>query len=384
MEGAGLRDIQALFITCSNAGVAFWRVDSFVTAAKRNKAGFFFAPWSDKTLTDNHPWEIDLSDSQFKNRILAELWDHGKKADVIVFQMLHLPASLQLFLAMKQAFPNTPIVTECDDNILSTPSYNPADSAYEPGSFHRNVAVEQFRMSDAMIVSTPYLAEVYSEHNRNIHVVPNCLDFRKWDNLKHRRNKDVVRIGWAGGASHDEDLRIIEPVVRKTLEKHPTVRFCFVHGIAPFLRNIDRVDFISQFTRIDRYPQFLASRSFDIGMAPLVDNSFNRAKSNLRWLEYAGLKVPCVASDVGHFKETITQAKDGLLCYSEQDWLDSLDFLIHDSNARKAIGKAANAKARRDFNVDKEVFRYAKILREVAEKGQTVKVPDDELQEANA
>lgn len=366
-----MKVVQALFITCSNAGVAFWRIDNFVRAANRNKFGNFFAPWHDKSRAENHPWEMDIVDDNYKKRILDELWDHAQKADVVVFQMVHTMPALDLFLAMRQALPDVPVVTESDDNILSTPDYNPAHVSYnEPGAYCRDVAVAQFRASDAMIVSTPCLKEVYSEFCDQIYVVPNSLDFRIFDNLKHRRNKDLIRIGWAGGASHNDDLQIIEPVVHKTLEKHPTLCYCFVHGIPPFFRDIPRVETVAKFARIDRYPQFLASRNFDIGLAPLIDNAFNRGKSNLRWLEYAGMKVPTVASKVGHFAETIRHEVDGLLCRDEQDWLHSLDFLIHDENARRKMGKAANARARKEFNIDTTTLDYCRILNEIADNGQ--------------
>lgn len=359
--------ISALFIQCSNSGVAWYRLTMWSLAAYRNKAFFVRQPYWDKSLNETHPWEVEITSPQHKGRIQAELDSYLKQADVVVCQMVHTHDGLDFVRAVKEAY-KIPVVTEIDDHILSTPTYNPADAVYKPGSDFRAIAVEQFKISDAMVVSTPYLKEVYTDLNQNIHVVPNSLDFRTWDNLRFRKNTDFVRIGWAGGASHDEDLRLIEPVVRKTLEKHPTVRFCFVHGIPQFLRGIDRVEEVNEFTRIDRYPQFLASRSFDIGLAPLVDNAFNRAKSNLRWLEYAGLKVPCIASKVGHFAETITHEQDGLLCSNEQDWLDSISFLISDENARKKMGKAANQKARKDFNVDVNVHLYRKSLEEVVGK----------------
>jgi glycosyltransferase involved in cell wall biosynthesis len=378
-----MRQVAALFVQCSNSGVAQWRLTNFVNAAQRVKAGHFFQPWWDKSLTQTHPWELDIDDPMYRRRIGLEMLDHADKAEVIVAQMAHTRSALDFLLWVSKT-KKLPLVTEIDDNILSTPTYNPANAVYGQGSRFRALALEQFKASDAMIVSTPYLAEVYGEFCPNITVIPNSLDFRIWDNLKHRRNNGIVRIGWAGGASHDEDLRIIEPVVRKTLEKHPTAHFCFVHGVPDFLKRIDRVETVLQFTRIDRYPQFLASRGFDIAVAPLQDNAFNRAKSNIRWLEPAGLKVPCIASKVGDFERTIRQAEDGLLCESERDWLDSLDWLISDEGARRKMGKNANARARRDFNVEKTVFDYARALTQIADKGKAAPVAGHFIEEAAA
>lgn len=384
------KDIAALFIPTSNAGVAYYRMFNWCNAAHKNRAGLYHMLWWDKAATETHPWEGLLEDSMRKHRILAELDEKCGQADVIVMQMLHFKAGLDLFCAIKDRFPDTPIIVEQDDQMLETASYNPASESYRPGSYFSDIAIKQMQYADAMVVSTNYLKDVYSQYCDNIFVAPNSLDFRIWDNLKHRKNKDIIRIGWAGGASHDEDLRIIEPVVHKILEKHPTVRFNFVHGIPEFFKGIDRVETFQQWTRIDRYPQMLASRSFDIMLAPLRDNAFNRGKSNLRWLESAGLKAPCVASSVMPFAETITQAQDGLLCKSEQDWIDSLSWLISDEVSRRKIGKNANATARRRFNVDTNVFKYSEELKKIAARGQVVKVPQpdedipDNLVEAHA
>lgn len=334
--------------------------------------------WFKYEATETASWEVDIVDPQFAARIFGELNQKVRLADVVVMQMCHTPAALNLFLSIKEAYPDKPVLAEIDDNMLSTAEYNPAAPFYDPGTAFRAVAVEQFKAADAMIVSTPYLKEVYGELSENIHVVENSLDFKVWDRLKFPKRKGPIRIGWAGGASHSEDLRIIEPVVRSILTKHRDVRFCFVHGIPEFLKNIPGVECVSKFSRIDKYPQFLASRSFDIGIAPLVDNAFNRGKSNLRWLEYSGLGIPCVASNVGHFKETVRHGEDGFLADTPQEFESYLELLISDRRLRRKIGGIANARVKKDFNVDRNVFAYEAILRKVLEKGQVKKIEQPE------
>ena len=369
-----MSDVRALFISTSNAGVGYWRVWSWVLAAQRNKAMFAHAPWYEKGLNETHPWEVDVMDPYYKHRILDELNDHAKKANVVVMQMAHTPAALNMFLSLKETY-KIPVVAEIDDNMISTADYNPANPFYSQGEDFRKIAIDQFKAADAMIVSTPYLREVYSEFCYYIEVVPNAIDFKVWDNLKRRDTKGQVRIGWAGGASHNEDLKLIEPAMRNILAKYKNVRFVFVHGIPNFLKNIDGVECIQRFERIDRYPQYLASRRLDIGLAPLVDNAFNRGKSNLRWLEYSALKVPTVASNVGHFKQTIKDHYDGLLVEPDE-WESALVELIENEDRRRWIGKHAYRRVRTDFNIDKEVFYYAKVLKEIVDRGLTKKIEE--------
>lgn len=380
------RPLRVLFVPTSNSGVSFYRFWNFSVAANRTRAMLANVLWWQKDLNEIHPWETEISEPGHGARIINEIWERFLWADVVVFQMVHTHAALDIFLSMKEAAADakipelrekrgiphrgpTPVVVEIDDNMLSTADYNPASAVYGPGSAFRDIAVSQFKAADAMIVSTPYLKDLYSDLNDSIEVVPNCLDFKIWGNLR-KKKRDGIRIGWAGGASHEGDLKIIELVVHNILKKHKEARFVFVHGIPKFLRNIPRVECVDKFSRVDKYPAFLAQRGFDIGIAPLMDNAFNRGKSNLRWLEYAGLGIPCVASNVGHFKETLRHGEDALLADTPEDFEAHLSRLIENKSERKAMGQRAYRRAAKDFNTDAEVFRYAEILKGIADRGQ--------------
>ena len=257
--------------------------------------------------------------------------------------------------------------------MLDTPEYNPAIQVYVPGSPFTEVAIEQFKNSDGMIVSTPYLKEVYSEYNEHIYVVPNSIDTVLWGKAR-KESRPGIRIGWAGGASHEEDLRVIEPIFDKLLAKYKDLSFVFVHGVPPFLRDKKGIEHITKWARIDRYPQHIASLDWDIALAPLKDNAFNRGKSNLRWLESAALGIPCVASNVGHFKETIRHGEDGFLADSADDFVTHISTLIEDKKLRHQVGARAKARVDQDFNVDKTAAQYVSYLEEVIAKG-GVKTP---------
>ena len=362
-----MADLKVLMVPTTNSGVSWYRQWTWAVAAHRTRTMFAECLWWNAAQNETAPWEVDVDEPQYRSRILNELNAKARMADVVVFQMVHTMAALNVFLALKEAYPHIPVLAEIDDNILSTPTYNPASNCYDPGMKFRDLAVQQFRAADGMIVSTPYLKELYSDFNDNIYVVPNSLDFKVWDRVQRRKHSGI-KIGWAGGASHDEDLRIVEPVIHKLLEKYRDLRFTFVHGGSIF-RNIPRVECVDKFSRVDKYPAFLGARGWDIGIAPLVDNAFNRGKSNLRWLENAGLRTPCVASNVGHFAETINRGKDGLLCDDEEDWIEHLSYLIENKKARKEMGNNAYLRVRADFNTDTSVKAYQSILRQVVEKG---------------
>lgn len=346
----------------------------FQAAHRTGVANFSVLGW-EKDRYEIAPWQYQIEDDEFKHMLCGELHAKARDADVIIFQYVHTGAALSTIYALKDAFPDKPILCEIDDDLTDVPTYNGAFGVYNPGSEVMGNALAHVEVADAVIVSTPYLREVYTDRNENIQIVPNCIDIPKWTNTR-KKNKPGIRIGWAGGSSHSEDLRILETVIPRIVEAHKDVQFVFVSSDFPdFLKNQKRVKLVTKWARIDKYPQHLASMDFDIGIAPLVDNKFNRAKSNLRWLEYSALGIPTVASNVGHFAETVRDNQDGYLADGPDEFFHKLDRLIRDKKLRKEMGRSALRRISQDFNVDKTVSAYTTILEEVVARGVVNQAP---------
>lgn len=361
--------LKVLMIPSGNSGVAYWRMYNPWVGLHRQDLADCRVLWWRKDIVDAlHPWQLGLDDAMTMVRITQEMNAYARTADVIVIQGVQTPAALALFYALKDAYPRTPILTEMDDDVTWTPAEHPASQSYSPFSGLTHTAIQQIKQSDGLIVSTPWLAEVYGEHNDRIEVVPNAIDFNVWGKAKGR-SRPGIRIGWAGGASHAEDLRLIEPAIRELTAKNRNVRFVFVHCCPDFLRSIPGVEAVDKWARIDHYPKFLAGLDFDIGLAPLVDNLFNRCKSNLRWLEYSALGIPTVASNVGHFKQTLRNGQDALLADKPEDFAPLIQSLIDDAKARRALGRRAKDRVVRDFNVDTVAKHYAEVLERFVEQG---------------
>ncbi len=380
-----MNKVKALFINTSSAGVSYWRMFSFWPAAIRTGVMDIQMPFWQKDLTEPHPWQLELDDPFLKRAYMDKLWECLREVDVVVCQMVHFEKSLRLFSAIWDLYDvppvgKVPVVVECDDNYRNTPAYNPAANAYEAGTLFRRIATTQFRLADAIVVSTPGLKQLYGDYNDHVYVIPNSIDFPTWDRAvaKHK-TKPGIRIGWAGGANHERDLKIMEPVIKRIMAKYRDVKFVFVHGAPKFLREIPGVEYVPKFTPILKYPQFLADQDFDIGIAPLELNTFNEGKSNLRWLEYSALGIPTVASSVGHFQETIRNGKDGILvenstpAIEEDQWVEHLSKLIEDRGYRVRMGIDARDRVRRDFNVDFTVGTYADALRDIIGRGRVPK-----------
>lgn len=361
--------MRALFLPTCVAGVNFWRMVNPANAALRNKLFHAHVLWWQKGNTEMHPWQMDIMMEAHRSRITGELDTMTRGADVVVMGMVHIPSGYHTFAGLRECY-GKPVVMEIDDNVLSCPVYNPAAGSYAPGTDTRALTVKQMRESDALFVTTPYLKEIYSEFNANIYVLPNAIDFDMWGKTQRRKNKGKITLGWVGGANHNDDLLILENAVDTLTAKYPEVEFVFGHGMHPKFRGKKGVRWVQEFFRIDKYPKGVARMGFDIGMAPLVDNAFNRGKSNLRWLEYSALGIPTVASRVGHFAETIEDGKTGLLCDTPEDFTTNLERLIKDVKLRKELARNAKAEVYEKFNIDNVAKQYKAALIDIEKRGQ--------------
>ena len=150
---------------------------------------------------------------------------------------------------------------------------------------------------------------------------------------------------------HQRDLEMVKDAMVRIVDKYKNVTF-FCVGFDPQLWDHKKIKVVTNWANILDYPKFMAKFSFDIGIAPLRDNFFNRAKSNLRWLEYSALGIPCVASNVEPMR-CINDGVDGFLANDEKEFEEKLSTLIENESYRIKMGSNAYNRVKKDFNVTK-------------------------------
>jgi len=124
-----------------------------------------------------------------------------------------------------------------------------------------------------------------------------------------------VTIGWMASGSHTIDAPLVIPAIKRIMKEYPNVKLHLIGWVGweqlgqEFNEHKERIK-VEPWTNIVMLPQVMAD--IDIGIAPLVDNLFNRAKSNIKWLQYAALGSPCVASDLAPYQD-IQNGVDGFV-----------------------------------------------------------------------
>lgn len=263
------------------------------------------------------------------------------ESDVIVVQTPRGPEQLNVIKLVNSEGKLS--VVELDDDVWSMLPSNPGYEHWNRPDVRRNL---ELCVREAQLVTTPTraLADKLRKLNPNIKVLANMLPVDGWDYPEPKiQREDRVVLGWAGSTSHGGDFRVIDGVVQPILDRYPHVELAVVGGppVAE-LRGHERIRYLSP-TDIQRYPTLL--ENFDIGLAPLADTAFNRAKSDLKFVEYSRVGIPTIAAKLEPYLHTIKHGENGFLASSPKHWVSQITRLIEDVELRERIGAAAHAYA---------------------------------------
>lgn len=263
------------------------------------------------------------------------------------------------------------LIYDLDDNIWHMPAWNPAKHAFEE---HRGGVRACVEWADVVTVSTPFLkkfAQREFDDLRNVVtgkpipvvVVGNYADMRLFKEVTVPRNRDTVRIGWGGSNTHAGDLGYMWHIIPDIIEEFPNTEFEVIgHPPPPRLFNNPRVR-MRNFCHVSEFQNRLATWDWDIVIAPLENNKFNKAKSAIKMVEAGSIRKPCLATSIDNYdmfcdfpgyKELKWQ-----LCMSDFQWGDKLKELIRNESLRKELGDAMHSNVSQNYNIATQTWRWS-------------------------
>jgi glycosyltransferase involved in cell wall biosynthesis len=279
---------------------------------------------------------VDQKDATTKSYLQGE-WD------LIVGQRF---ASFEGLATWRRARkPKNRLVYENDDDVFSIGMDNFQAYHTYRGAVTRDAVQSYAQIADLVTVTNSQLAEVFSEHAGRTAVLPNFIPEFVLELPRTDRKRPVV--GWVGGASHGLDMHVIcEPLRRFARRNSGWDLYLGGTDYRPTLKIPgDRVEFRRWVAAIDDREGFYQSLDFDIGICPLLDNSFNHSKSFIKALEYNARGIPVVASSVGPYKEYVTHGYNGFLVKGDHEWVKYLELLANDDELRAKMGQNARDRA---------------------------------------
>jgi GT2 family glycosyltransferase/glycosyltransferase involved in cell wall biosynthesis len=265
------------------------------------------------------------------------------------------------------------VLLEIDDNLLEIDRSHEEFDAYTG----KTEAVRYLaRSADHIIISTEELLKAFRPLNQNIHVIGNALDEWLWFSPSsvpvRSPSPNTIVAGYMGTLTHRADLEMIrEPFLRAR------ERLKRDHGIRLVLELVGVEDQTLaedwyQRLKVPRghtsYPRFVRwwrrTIAWDIGVAPLVANQLNKAKSALKFMEYSAVGLPAIFSPVGEYAHLVKHRETGLLASANQpeEWENLIVELAASPTLRTLLAANAQREIREHHLLSHRVSVWKRLL----------------------
>jgi len=252
------------------------------------------------------------------------------------------------------------IIYEVDDVVFreEIPDYNKFKHAFDNDEVRSN-CIDIINLCDEVTVTCPFMRDLYREKTgkQEITVVPNFLPQFWMGNLfdgkqvvrSHETNKKKPRVLYTGSGAHydvdnktggKDDLSHVRDYIRSTVKKYQWV---FVGAFPPQLVDLVQSGEIEfhPWQNLLQYPGKIASLNVQLMIAPLEVNNFNRAKSDIKFIEACALGIPCLCQDMC----TYSTAPSDLRFGTSEELSDKIDTILAWKNRSKYYGNISKLRA---------------------------------------
>ena len=305
-----------------------------------------------------------------------QMFVEAMSSDVIVFQRPLEEEKLKSIKLLQEA--GKIVVFDNDDTYRADsgiPTLINSSKNVEYIEKCNRVLGEFIKQADLVTTTTEILADEYRQYNKNVVVLPNCIDQFNWNEPK-RNTSDKIRIGFIGSVTFNDEYKHIQGTL-DYLKKRDDVEIV-VYGLPPdndpkykqqrkFYKR--QLNFWRRYanqripqSRMYQYFDNINDLELDLVIIPRKDNYFNRCKSNIKFLEMAMLEIPVVAQSFPDKKSPYDYDIDGtngLLATDDDDFKEKVITLIENKDLRLKMGKKAKEYVLKNYNIEDKAHLWA-------------------------
>ena len=335
------------------------KIKVLVVPSDRTGVSYFRSTKPHITLETMFPDEFHV-DIEYEPKLNDENW--LKQYDLIHYHRTLGPYEKHEELVNKCKKLGIPTFMDIDDHWAPGP-HHPAYQIIKNNEIDKKI-LNNIRTAENIITTTPIFAEEITRvsKNKNVFVLPNAIDPTEKQFTPNPEKSDRIRIGWLGGSSHLKDLELLKGLVSSLendglLDKIQFVLCGFdLRGTVTMIdqktgkqtqRPIKPMEsvwyqyeriFTNDYSSVSKeYKEFLLTfkkgefkdiknesyrrvwtknistyasnyNLFDISLAPIEENLFNKVKSQLKVIEAGFHKKAIVAQDFGPYQIDLTNA----------------------------------------------------------------------------
>jgi hypothetical protein len=222
------------------------------------------------------------------------------------------------------------LIYEIDDLVFheDIPEYNKFKPAFTDPNI-RKYCQEIMEMCDEVTVTCNYMRDYYKSktNNKNVTVIPNYPP--KWwmgnfySEKRISENYDLYekrpRILYAGSGAHfdvenrvgqNDDFAHVCEIITKTSDKYQWVFLGAFPLPLGHLAKAGKIEF-HPWEQLYKYPEKIYNLRVNMMVAPLQNNTFNKAKSDLKHIEASCYGIPIACQDMETYEAAPIKFKTG-------------------------------------------------------------------------
>jgi len=342
----------------------------------RDGCGFYRREW-----LSNHINMTGLGDAScITKMVLDKSFYHDIKTISLQRQAANHHKEFMKFLKSIQKECGFKMIYEIDDVVFreEIPDYNASKWAFDTEEIRQN-CIDMINMVDEVTVTCKFMKDLYVEKTgkQEITVVPNFTPYW-W--IGHQYNyqkicdnflkfKKKPRIVYAGSGAHFDVKNIagqkddFEHVVKFIIDNRHKYQFVFIGAYPPPLQPyvVSREIEFHPWKNLLEYPTFLSSLNAQLFIAPLQDNNFNKAKSDIKFVEASQLGIPCLCQDL----VTYSSAPDFLRFKTADELGEKIDTLLSWKNRTqyyKLVPELRKFGSTRFLELEQNVGSFMEVL----------------------
>lgn len=228
------------------------------------------------------------------------------------------------------------------------------------------------KLSDVIIVGNRNLEAWSKQYNQNVHIIPTCISFEKFQpyTRDYAKKNDKLTIGWIGGGPyHLHNLALLVPALQKLVDQGVPFKFVLVGSLG----NQKVYDLFNQVKGLDvQYidnldwtnPAAVPSmiQRFDIGVMPLVDNISTQYKCAFKAVEYMACGVVTIVSPIGANADLVQNGVNGFWAANTEAWVDRIKHVYEHPEENAEMGKQAQTRIKNHYSFEVNVDKLIKIF----------------------
>ncbi len=229
------------------------------------------------------------------------------------------------------------LLLDYDDDVLNIPDHNEAKHDSTEG------IETAMRIADGLVVTNGTLKKSFKSYSPQVGIIPNYIDKTQWEIPKRADDTNQVKIGIFGTRTHNVDWKLVDEALHRIVKDCPNVKIV-CGGYQP--EYLEDISYLLPWAPLSDYQKML--EGVDIGLCPLIDDHFNRCKTEIKAYEMGMAGCAVVASPTKY--HTAVQGR-GRTATTPDQWYTAIKFYVEHKDERRKDAQALRSYLLRHIDV---------------------------------